>query len=201
MNFSLFPAHKKKALSLSIDLLPRDPFYNSALGKGTRWALSVGRYIVIFTEIVVIVSFLSRFQLDRQVTDLNTKILQQKTIIESYGELEQEIRNTQKKIEAYKQFRDNKTIEGTFILLAGITPPEIEYSDLSITTTTIQIKGRTQSTQALTNFILNLQQNPELSSVIVDNIINKDAKTPGFDFSIQAKLLSGQAQQVSNQNL
>jgi Tfp pilus assembly protein PilN len=188
MKLSLPASKKKRTLALTINLLPRDPFYDSAFGKSTKWALSVGRYIIIFTEIVVILSFLSRFQLDRQVTDLNTKIVQQTSIIESYGDLENEIRLTQKKIETYKQFRNNNQIDSIFTLLTSITPSEIQYLDLSITATTVQIKGRTQSTQALTNFISNLQQTREFSSVVVDNIINKDAKTPGFDFSIQAKI-------------
>ena len=61
---------------LSINLLPQDPFYETPIGRVMAWASTVGRYLVIFTEVVVIFSFASRFKLDRDLTDLNATILQ-----------------------------------------------------------------------------------------------------------------------------
>jgi hypothetical protein len=62
------PARKK--LDINVNLLPQDPFFETVFGRFLKWALSIGRYIVIFTELIVILSFASRFTLDRMVTDL-----------------------------------------------------------------------------------------------------------------------------------
>lgn len=179
---------KKKAgpAHLKVNLLPKDPFYDSLLGKTTTWALSVGRYIVIFTEIVVILSFLSRFQLDRQLTDLNKEIVEKKAIIDSYGDLEQNVRDIQKKIDNYQQLKPKRSIKDVFDQLTLVTPEGVEYIDLDINNNTVDISGRTQTTQALTQFITNLQLTDFFAGVTVDHISNKNDNNPGFDFTITA---------------
>lgn len=180
--------NKKKSGSthLKVNLLPKDPFYDTLLGKTTTWALSVGRYIVIFTEIVVILSFLSRFQLDRQLTDLNKEIVEKKAVIDSYGELEQNVRDIQKKIANYQQLKPQRSIKQVFDELSLVTPESIEYIDLNINSNSVEITGRTQSTQALRQFITNLQLTNYFSGVSVEHISNSDNNSPGFDFKINA---------------
>lgn len=182
------PKKKSSAFELKINLLPKDPFYDTVLGKGTTWALSVGRYIVIFTEIVVILSFLSRFQLDRQLTDLNKEIVQQKTIIDSFGDLEQNVRDIQKKIDTYEQLKPKQPIEVVFDQLSQVTPNEIEFMNFALKNDVVQISGKTQSTSALTQFITNLQLSNYFSNVSVENISNKESSTPGFEFRIEAAI-------------
>lgn len=179
-------AKKKTTQDIKINLVPKDPFYDSLLGKGTTWALSVGRYIVIFTELVVILSFISRFQLDRQVTDLNKEIVQKQSVIESYGDLEQNVRDIQRKIDTYNQLKSKKPIEDVFDQLSAITPLDIAYQELTIKTEGLSMTGHTSSSQSLTQFIQNLQQSPYFQNVIVDNITNNDEREPGFMFRIQA---------------
>ena len=67
--------------NISVNLLTQDDFSSSPIGKVFLWALSVGRYIVVITELIVILSFLSRFKLDRDLTDVNEAIEKQKAII------------------------------------------------------------------------------------------------------------------------
>ena len=78
---------KKQPAAITINLVPKDPFFATIPGRVLKWALSAGRYIVIFTELVVIISFATRFTLDRQVTDLNDTITSKEAIINSYGAL------------------------------------------------------------------------------------------------------------------
>lgn len=174
----------------SINLAPRDPFYDSFIGKLTTWALSIGRYLVIFTELVVIVSFLSRFNLDRQVTDLNSEIVKQQRIIESYGELEQNVRNVQKQMDTYSQLKSQKPIKEVFDALTLITPDGIKYQELNIQQENILLHAHADSRQALDRFILNLQASTFFTEVVSENISNKDSKTQGYDFQISAKLAS-----------
>ena len=182
------PKKKSSAFDLKVNLLPKDPFYDTVLGKGTTWALSVGRYIVIFTEIVVILSFLSRFQLDRQLTDLNKEIVEQKTVIDSFGELEQNVRDIQKKITNYEQLSPKQPIEVVFDQISQVTPNDIEFLNLALKNELVQISGRTQSTAALTQFITNLQLSDYFSNITVENISNQENEEPGFEFRIEAAI-------------
>lgn len=194
----MFPVPKKPApkTSIKINLLPKDPFYDSVLGKGTTWALSIGRYIVIFTELIVILSFASRFTLDRQLTDLNNEIVRQVALIEAFGDLEQSVRDVQKKIETYNQIKTKQPIQDVFDTLSLISPDEIEYQELVLYPDSVQITGRTKSTQALTRFIANIQATPNFTNVVVDTISNKDSKNPGFDFRIQAGIRGAEVKQT-----
>ena len=93
----------KRQKDLTVNLLPQDAFSKSSVGRVLNWSLSTGRYIVVFTEMIVILTFLSRFTLDRQLTDLNESILRKQAIVDSFGELESNIREIQAKTEFIRQ--------------------------------------------------------------------------------------------------
>ena len=60
-------AHKKQ----QVNLLPEKGFTSTTTGRVLTWILSTFRIIVIVTEIIVMIAFLSRFWLDAQNTDLS----------------------------------------------------------------------------------------------------------------------------------
>ena len=155
---------------------------------------------MIFTELVVIVSFLSRFQLDRQVTDLNNEILDNQRRIESYGDLEENVRAVQKKIETYNQLKTQTPLTQVLDKLSEITPEDIQFQELAIRQNLLQVSARAGSRQALEQFIQNMQSSQYFYGVVSDNISNTDAKTPGFDFGIQALVETPQAAKKSTPN-
>ena len=81
------------AQNKEINLLPKEKWETGTAGKLLKWALSIGRYIVVFTELVVISAFLYRFSLDRKLMDINEQVNQQKKIIVTYGDLETNFRD------------------------------------------------------------------------------------------------------------
>lgn len=178
----------RKPAEISINLIPKDPFFETAVGKLLKWALSIGRYIVIFTELVVIMSFVTRFSLDRQVTDLNDAINQKQVVIQSYGDLESTIRATQKKIEQYQQVSQQTNIAEIFPKLNNITPKDIKLTELNISATTISLQGTALSNDSLSLFINNLQLSSDFRNVVVDRIETGDQKDPGFQFRIRADI-------------
>ena len=174
----------KKAAPLKINLLPKDPFFQTPLGKVLRWALSVGRYIVIFTELVVIISFATRFSLDRQNTDLNNSIHQKEAIISSYGDLEQKVRTAQQKIEQYQQIEQQTNLSDVFPRLSAITPRDVRLDQLIIKPTNVSLEGTTLSQASLNLLISNLQLTKEFLNVSVDRI-EANTNDSGFLFRIQ----------------
>ncbi|HYD34940.1 MAG TPA: PilN domain-containing protein [Vitreimonas sp.] len=189
----------KKAAPLRINLVPKDPFFETPLGKVLRWALSVGRYIVIFTELVVITSFGSRFYLDRQLTNLNTALLQKETQITSYGDLEQKVRLAQQKIDQYQQIEQQGNLSDIFPKLSAITPRDVRLDQLLINPTSVSLEGTTLSQSSLNLLISNLQLSKEFLNVTVDRIeanTNDDSEA-GFMFRIRFD--TKQVQTIKNQ--
>jgi Tfp pilus assembly protein PilN len=177
---------KKKPAQISINLLPKDPFFESILGRVLQWALSGGRYVVIFTELVVIISFAARFTLDRQVTDLNQALHQKESIIDSYGELEANFTAAQTKITSYNQLAQENNSTEVFTHLQAVTPDGISLSGLSIRPTSVTIAGNTLSQSAFNIFINNLQLSTNFHNVSVDRVESADRNTPGLSFRIRA---------------
>lgn len=176
----------KKAAHININLLPKDPFFSTVIGKVLRWALSAGRYIVIFTELVVIMSFVARFTLDRQVTDLNSAIEKKRQIILSYGDLEDNVRTVQEKINQYKQTETETNIADTFAHLSAVVPDGITLRELAIRPTAITISGRTFSQSSFNLLINNLQLSSDFTNINVGEIQSSDQEKGSIEFTIRA---------------
>jgi len=189
-----------KPISFDINLAPKDPFFETPLGKILRWALSVGRYIVIFTEIIVIISFVSRFTLDRQITDLNNSINQKKNVVESFGELENTIRNTQKVIEQYKQVEQTTEILTIFPALTEVTPPGVTLRQLTIQPNRISITGATFNQESLNTLINNITLSTTFRDVEVSKIESDEEEDASFVFVINASVNQTQSATATQAN-
>ncbi len=177
---------KRTSVSININLLPKDPFFDSVVGRVLRWALSVGRYLVVFTELVVIVSFATRFNLDRQRTDLNEALNQKEMIVKSYGDLEGKFRILQTKISDFEQVEKQGNIVDIFPKLTAVMPTDIKLTELTISSDSIVLAGSALSQRSLNTFLSNLQVSKTFFSITVDKIESKGERNPGFDFSLRA---------------
>lgn len=175
-----------KKVAFNINLLPKDPFFETVLGKTLKWALSVGRYIVIFTELIVIVSFITRFSLDRQVTDLNRNIEMKKNVILAYGDVETKMRHYQLLLEQYQQIDQQRNLSVIFPELSRITPLDVTLETLTINPNGIILSGSTLSQSSLTLLITNMQLSSLFDSINVGRIEADQQSNSGFQFEIKA---------------
>lgn len=178
----------KKPAPIRVNLLPKDPFLSSPAGKLLQWALSVGRYLVIFTELVVIISFASRFTLDRRITDLNGDILQKQVIIQSYGDLEQNMRAAQKKTDNYLQVEQQENVTSIFPVLTNVTPDDVTFSDLEMRPGRVTITGTATSNLAIGVLINNLEASGRFSDITVERVGTAKEENKGLIFKIEASV-------------
>lgn len=82
-----------------INLLPKTEFEMSFWGRFIKWALTTGRYIIILTELVVIIAFMSRFKLDRDASDIGDAILGKQALLEASSNTEKTLRLVQSKLD------------------------------------------------------------------------------------------------------
>lgn len=178
-----------KERSPAINLLPRDPFYETPAGKLLSWGTNVGKYVLMFTQLVVLVSFAARFTLDRQLTDLNTSILQHAALVDSYGQLEEDVREIQTKTAFIKQYAGQQHAGDYLLALSTITPVGVKLSNIQFGTQQIGIAGIAQDTTSLSQFIVNMQAVPEFANISVGDIKNSDSNEFGLKFGITISLI------------
>ncbi len=138
------------------------------------WALTIGRFIVILTEVIALSTFLYRFSLDRQLVDLHDSIKQKQAIVNLLKNNEDKYRNLQNRLAVSSMFLDsaNQTTK-IFTDLTDFAPSDFIFNNIKISEKNIQIDARVQSINSLTVFIKKLQEHPKFSSVSLDRIENK----------------------------
>lgn len=139
-----------------------------------KWALSIGRILVIITELVAFSTFIYRFTLDRTLIDLHEKINQEQAIVASLKDKEAIYRNLQARL--MDSSRITQTGSRNIKILndvAKLTPAEISFNSFAIENNQITIDSDVTSIASLSNFLILLRDYSESSSVSVDRIDNK----------------------------
>lgn len=177
---------------ININLAPRDEFKATPVGSILDWIINIGRYIVIFTELVVIVAFLIRFKLDRDLAKLHQEIKQNKAIIISYEELEIKARSTQKRLGLINGIK-NESPQAFSVIeeLSQITPVNVIFSDLDINKNNVSIKGQALSNVGLSSFLNSLTLNKKFSEIYLESVSSKTTKGSVLEFQLKAKFLVG----------
>lgn len=168
------------ALKKEISLLPDE--HNSSLlsARIIKWAVTVGRYVIVFTELIVIGAFISRFWLDRKNSDLSEIVRQQKAILESTHAFEEEYILLNNRLTAIKQLYSSQPDYGPGInSLVNSTPREITYKSLTVqkdqNSSDVQLELSVFAYQenSIIDFMTNLLLNPTFDSVSVNSIEKK----------------------------
>lgn len=156
------------------------PFFDRFM----NWILTIGRVIVILTEIIAISAFIYRFSLDERLVDLHDAIKQKQTIISLLKTDENKYRNLQDRIALAETFSE-KSIKTNKVIadIVGFLPQEIITNDLRINKDRVSISINIFSISQLTDFINTLKNYPEIKSISIDNIENNPAIGLSADIS------------------
>lgn len=172
-----------------INLLPKDQFEYSTAGKLIKWAVSVGRWIVVLTEFVVICAFISRFYFDTVLANLFDDIKQKKAIVSSASAFEETFRQTQTKLKVIKTLLAEEKRPSVVIEDIGKAMPlDATLSQVIIEDTKITLSGSALSENSLKIFLAQLLKNPKLNQVSLTNISSQKEALPGVVFTISANL-------------
>src|SRR5437764_715683 len=91
----------KKSSIISVNLMQKKEF--SFSDKFIQWILTYGRYIIIGTEIVVLLAFLSRFKLDREYIDLHDQIKEKQNVLTTLKPIESNVNQLQARLAAMQK--------------------------------------------------------------------------------------------------
>lgn len=173
---------------IEINLLPQKEFEASTFGRVLKWLVSTFRYIVITTEMVVMVAFLSRFYLDAKSADLIDSINQKQAIISSYQAFETQFRSTQNKLKSFVNFTGNSAIVTPVIEdISSKIPANITITEMSINGQKLEITAFAQDQSSTGVFINNLNSSVFLTDVGLASVVQKQ-NIQGIFFTITASL-------------
>lgn len=172
-----------------INLLVREGFAHTTAGKVLSWALSAGRTIVIITELVVIVAFLSRFWFDRQLTDLSDRNKVKKAQIEASATFEKDFRSIQSRLLAYKELVNQKTDAAALLRqVANVLPADTVLTEFYFTNQQLTLRGIALTEAGLSGFINGLEKSEKFSKVALDELSLAGADKRSLSFTIIAEI-------------
>ena len=178
----IFPGKSKNG----INLLFKEGFENSASGRVLTWAVTAGRAIVILTEFVVIVAFLSRFWLDRTLTNLNEDNDKKKAQVELSLNFENDFRSVQSRLASYKSINSTNFKSSDVIDEVGkYLPEDIVLTNIEVTENNVEIKGRAFTDQGLAIFLKGVHSSDKYTNVGLADISVTSGDT-SFGFVLRA---------------
>ena len=182
-------APKEFSSKTSIDFLPKEDWERTSFGKFLKWLLTVGRWIIITTELIVIMAFLSRFKLDRDLTNITEDIKQKQAIITSSTDLEKEFRLLQKRLITIETLNKNR-YEANKVLsfLTELTPVGVQIDNLNLAENEIALNANANSEFSLASFLSNLKKSPEIKTVNLYQVSSDSDRGLGVRFNIVAEL-------------
>ncbi len=177
------PATKEVA----INLFGSEQQDHTPIGHLITWVTTYGRYILITTEMIVLIAFISRFSLDRQLTDLRDEILQKQEIIEANKDLETSFRQTQDALAKIKALLDKQTVPTqTLTSVHTLLPSGTYLQSLTVTNNKITASVISLTIQSFSQFLLNASANKSLSNIEIGTV-DKASKI-GIQYTMNAQI-------------
>lgn len=181
----------------SIELLPEKKFEEYPFSKKiTTWVISVGRIVIIITELIAFSVFIGRIKLDRELTDLTDALENQLIILENAKEFEEDFRDLQERLKIIKDLRQQQApANQTVSLFSTLLPPEVELTGLTFQlsarggsdTNEAYLLAKTNSTTGFAQAIHNFKNSPKIEEIALTSG-RFSAKDSTYNFSLAIKL-------------
>lgn len=182
------PARRKK--QAVINLLPREEFAATTIGRVLVWVLSTFRIIVIVTEILVMLAFLSRFWLDAKDTDLNELIKQKQAVLAASSSFEKKFKDTQTRLKIFSEFASEEgVVADAMSEINSRLPPDALLSLVSFKDGGIEIKGISPGEISIQQLTVNLNASELFDNVSLRGIeSSEDGQLLEFTITIPPKV-------------
>lgn len=148
--------------------------------------MSSGRVMVVLTEFVVLLAFGSRFYFDKKLNDLTETIDQKLAQIETYAEVESEMRVILAKQTPIQDYtKKNIGFLNRYNELSTAIPATVKLEKIYFDQNTIKISGKSETELAFANLLKKLKTLKGISYMnIKDTSFDQTSKS--VTFTIQA---------------
>ena len=173
----------------TINFLLESSLEKGPVAKFINWALRFGRYIVLFTQLIVILVFMARFKLDHDLAGINEELEKKQIVVEASAELENELRFLQKRLSAINRIQ-SQALKPSLIIneLNKITPIDVTYSELIINQNSLALKATSLSNPGVATFLNGLNESEFFEQIDLRTISSGGIKNPGLKFEVSTTL-------------
>lgn len=169
-----------------INLIPKDSFEFSGLGKFLSWATTTGRILVVLTEFVVLLAFGSRFYFDKKINDLSEEVDQKQVQIESFAETEKQMRKIlAKQAPVSNYLAENISFGGRYDSLSKLIPSGVHLEKLTIDDSGVGMAGESVSELGFAQLLRSLKKMEGIANLSMKDT-NFDQTSGAVKFNIQA---------------
>ena len=179
-------AAQNKTPEININLMPGEESSEKA-GGAVHWALTVGRYLIIITEIVAIAIFVLSIKLSSDKQNLKENIKSLTGQVSVQKDFEREFRTVQQRINGVKvlksaHFETNLVVNEFLKLL----PQGLTLDSLKLDESEISFSGSFTSPQQLRTLIFAFSQSGKLVGLDISELNSPSEKNKAFTFSASA---------------
>jgi len=161
----------KKKKEAIINLVPKEDFSATTAGRVLAWILSTFRIIVIVTEILVMLAFISRFWLDAQNTDLTELIKQKQAVLVASTSFENQFKDTQARLQIFSEYAGSEgKIPHLINVVSSRLPSDVVLDSISISKEGMTISGLSTNETSIQQLIVNLYEEETIKEVLLQEV-------------------------------
>ncbi len=158
-----------------ISLLAKKPIEATAGGRIVQWLTTSGRAILVITELLVLMAFISRFWLDTKNNDLGDIVRQKRIILESSQPFEKDFLALQSRISSAANFINEYEELNLYLkIVADNLPKDVVIEQFSLSKTTDIPKGSLAvnilSEESLALFLNRLSKDEKILKIRIGKI-------------------------------
>lgn len=182
----------------TINLLPHKE--DSFLTLFLNWTVTIGRLLVILTEIAALSTFIYRFSLDMNIIDLHDQIKTKSIIVRNFSDSEKKFRSLQQRLALAKTYDEQSSqIPTVFQQITDIGKGQVTFRNLTVSDEIIKIEAQAPSVSSLKSFVDALKNVPGIAWVSIDRVENKTSNATVI-IGITANLASQKKPIAKNAN-
>lgn len=172
----------------NVNLLDHSSDQDSPIERIINWATTYGRYIMITTEVVVLLAFVSRFSLDRKRADLDDALSSKQAILQANISFENDVRNLQDDLLKMKGIMVDQTKPvDTLKLIQSLVPQGVTFQTFNYASSSITIDAIADTTQNFGIFVNNLNMVKKFYRISIGEIKKDNIK--GITFQVRIMLI------------
>ncbi|OGK40646.1 hypothetical protein A3A74_00515 [Candidatus Roizmanbacteria bacterium RIFCSPLOWO2_01_FULL_35_13] len=153
-----------------------------------KWAVTVGRIVIVATELIALGALLYRFTIDRKIIDLHDQIRKAQIFVKAQSAKEKDYRSIQERLLNIKETEEDTKakIEIMNDILGSIARGNFSSTNLTVAQQTISVNGIAFSIFPINNFLEKLKENPNVVSIALDEV-SGSAQGVQFKLTIELK--------------
>jgi hypothetical protein len=178
----------------TIELMPQEDWEKTSFGKILKWALTVGRYIVSFTELIVIICFISRFSLDKNLSDLHDDVKQKAAIVKAASGFENDFRFVQTRLENINKIENGQAGIGNIISrLSQILPVNIYLTSIKVDRNKFSVSASATNESDMAFFVSKLKESGQFKNITLSSInfsISEQTRRSEINFVLGGEMIN-----------